>query len=193
MYVYVSSRCLRPAARIPLRPVLRSALIPLAIGFLAAATPAVSQGQSAGPLSDRSSLGVAAGVFKYEPSDDNGSPIFAVRLDRPMSRWARFEIGTSYTRPEIQADAEGFFDPTLPAEYTNLFAVTAGIQARLTVGFRLDSSAGTKGVPRAGPLGVRRCSSPSASVFGPPITSVCGESTASTKTVTRYSRTPIAR
>jgi hypothetical protein len=85
-------------------------------------------------LSDRSSLGVAAGVFKYEPSDDNGSPIFAVRLDRPMSRWARFEIGTSYTRPEIQADAEGFFDPTLPAEYTNLFAVTAGIQARLTVG-----------------------------------------------------------
>jgi hypothetical protein len=134
MYVYVSSRCVRLAARIPSTPLLRSALIPLAIGFLVAAAPAVLRGQSAGPLSDRSSLGLAGGVFKYEPSDDSGSPIFSVRLDRPMSRWTRLELGTSYTRPEIQADAEGFFDPTLPAEHTNLFAVTAGIQARLTVG-----------------------------------------------------------
>lgn len=73
------------------------------------AAPTVLRGQGAGPSSKRSSLGLAGGVFKYEPSEDNGSPILAVRLDRPVSRWTRLEVGTSYTRPEIQADDEGFF------------------------------------------------------------------------------------
>ncbi len=43
-------------------------------------------------------------------------------------------MGTSYARPEVQTNAEGAFDPTLPAEHTKLFTVTVGLHLRLTLG-----------------------------------------------------------
>ena len=79
-------------------------------------------------------MGLAAGVFNYEPSEDQGFPIITVRADRPTSKWVCLETATSYTRPEVQIDSEMLFDPSLPAEHTNLFTVAVGLQLRLTVG-----------------------------------------------------------
>ena len=112
----------------------RQALISVAVGFLVAVSPVVLKGQGSGPLRDNWTVGFASGVFKYEPSLDQGFRIFAVRADRPVSKWVRFEAGTSYTRPEVQTDDQRIFDPSLPAEYTNLFTVTVGVQFRWTVG-----------------------------------------------------------
>ena len=134
MNLFVCKRVAVSSRRSPKRPSKAPAMICVAVGLLCAASPAVVEGQAAGPLSSSWSLGVAGGSFKYEPSADNSFPIIAVRLDRPVSQWVRFEVGTTYTRPEIQADSLMFFDPTLPAEYTNLFTVTVGIQARATLG-----------------------------------------------------------
>ena len=106
----------------------------VAIGLLIVTSPAVLKGQGAGPLSSSWTVGLAGGVFRYEPSLSNSFPMIAVRLDRPISKWARFELSSTYTRPEIQRDAGGLYDPSLPAEHTNLFTVTVGVQARYTVG-----------------------------------------------------------
>ena len=59
----------------------------------------------------------------------------------PRPKWVRLEAGTSYTRPEVQTDSLKLFDPSLPAEHTNLFTVTVGLQLRLTVG-RLEPYGG---------------------------------------------------
>ena len=134
MNLFVCKRVAASSRRSQQRPSWRPAMIYVAVGLLCAASPAVVEGQAAGPLSSSWSLGLAGGSFKYEPSADNSFPIIAVRLDRPVSQWVRFEVGTTYTRPEIQSDSLMFFDPTLPAEHTNLFAVTVGIQARATFG-----------------------------------------------------------
>ena len=110
------------------------ALISLAAGFLLAVSGGVLEAQASGPVRSSWTVGLAGGVFKYEPSADNTFPMIAVRLDRPISKWVRFEVGTTYTRPEVQTNADRIFDPSLPAERTNLFTVTVGIQFRLTVG-----------------------------------------------------------
>jgi hypothetical protein len=105
----------------------------LSVGLIAVAPP-VLQGQAAGPQAGSWSMGVAGGVFDYETSVDQSFPIYAVRIDRPTSEWARLELGASYTRPEVQADAAGNFDPALPAEYANLITFTLGLQGRWTLG-----------------------------------------------------------
>ena len=130
----ISKRWLAPLGRCSKCGPTRPALISVAVGLLVAVSPMVLEGQASGPLSESWTVGLYGGVFYYEPSDDQGSPIIALRMDRPVSRWFRTEVGTTYTRPEIQTDAEGIFDPSLPAEHTNLFTVTLGVQARLTVG-----------------------------------------------------------
>ncbi len=124
----------RPRARVLSYGAAPLALISLAAGFLLTVSPSVSKAQVSGPVRNNWTVGLAGGVFKYEPSADNTFPMIAVRLDRPISKWVRFEVGTTYTRPEIQTDGGGFFDPSLPAEHTNLFTVTLGAQARWTVG-----------------------------------------------------------
>lgn len=124
----------RPRARVLSYGAAPLALISLVAGFLLAVSPGVLEAQASGPVRDNWTVGLAGGVFKYEPSADNTFPMIAVRLDRPISKWVRFEVGTTYTRPEIQTDGQGFFDPSLPAEHTNLFTVTLGAQARWTVG-----------------------------------------------------------
>tara|TARA_B100000470_G_C19611820_1_gene311399 strand:- start:266 stop:673 length:408 start_codon:yes stop_codon:yes gene_type:complete len=60
--------------------------------------------------------------------------MIALRADRPLSRWVRLEASTTYTRPEIQTNTAGMFDPDLPTERTNIFTVTLGLQFRYTVG-----------------------------------------------------------
>ena len=112
----------------------RLALISVAVGLLVSASPVVLEGQGSGPLSESWTVGLSGGVFSYEPSGDEGFPIIALRMDQPVSRWVRFEVGTTYTRPEIQTNAAMMFDPTLPAEHTNLFTVTLGGQAKWTLG-----------------------------------------------------------
>ncbi len=116
-------------------------LISCAVGLLMAVSPAVLQGQASGPLRESWTVGVASGVFNYESSADQGFPIFVVRANQPVSKWVRLEAGTSYTRPEVQTGSDNIFDPSLPAEHTNLFTVTLGFQLRWTVG-RLEPYAG---------------------------------------------------
>ncbi len=125
---------LAPLGRFTKCGTTRPALISVAVGLLVSASPVVLEGQGSGPLRDHWSVGLASGVFNYEPSLDQGFPIFAARADRPLSRWVRFEVGTTYTRPEVQLDDQQMFDPSLPAEHTNLFTVTVGVQARWSVG-----------------------------------------------------------
>ena len=134
MNVCISERWLGTLSRFSKWGGTRPALITAAAGLMVAMSTAVLQGQSSGPLRESWTVGLAGGVFNYETSDDQGFPIIAVRADRPMSKWVRFEVGTSYARPEIQTNAQQMFDPTLPAEHTNLFTVTVGLQLRLTVG-----------------------------------------------------------
>ena len=113
-------------------------------GLLIALFPSVLQGQTSGPVAESWSMGVAGGVFNYEPSADQGFPIVAVRIDRPISEWVRFEVGASYVRPEVQTDPSGSFNPALPAEHANLFTFTLGFQARWTLG-PLEPYAGASG------------------------------------------------
>ena len=115
-----------------------------AVGLLMVASPSVVEGQASGPERENWTLGIAAGVFKYEPSADEGFPIFVARADRPISKWVRFVAATSYTRPEIQTNAQNMFDPTLPAEHTNLFTVTLGFQLKWAAG-RLEPYVGISG------------------------------------------------
>ena len=134
MNLCISKRWLAPLGRFSKYHGRGPAIISVAVALLLAASPDVLEGQGTGPLSDNWSLGLAAGKFTYEPSANNSFPIIALRMDRPVSRWIRFEVGTTYTRPEIQTDSLGLFDPSLPAEHTNLFTVTVGVQARWTAG-----------------------------------------------------------
>lgn len=110
-------------------------------GLLVMAAPSVLQGQNTAALSPNWTVGVAGGLYYYEPSADEGFPIYVARASRAVSKWARFELGASYTRPEIQTDGAGMYDPSLPAEYTNIFAVTLGVQFKWTVG-RLEPYGG---------------------------------------------------
>ncbi len=130
----ISKRWLAPSGHFSKCGPTRPALISMAVGLLVAASPVVLEGQAAGPLSENWTVGLSGGVFNYEPSNDEGFRIIALRIDRPASEWVRFEVGTTYTRPEVQTDAQGIFDPSLPAEYTRLFTVTLGVQFRWTVG-----------------------------------------------------------
>jgi hypothetical protein len=141
MNICISERSLGASACFSKRGATRPALISYAVGLLVALSPAVLQGQASGPLRESLTVGLAGGVFNYESSGDQGFPIFVVRADQPVSKWVRLEAGTSYARPEVQTDSGNIFDPSLPAEHANLFAVTVGFQLRLTVG-RLEPYGG---------------------------------------------------
>ena len=134
MNLSISPGWLAALVRFPKRRRSGPVLISMAAGLLSVASPAILEAQAAGPLSENWSLGLAVGKFTYEPSANNSFPMIAVRLDRPASRWVRLEVSTTYTRPEIQTDDLGFFDPSAPAEHTNLFTLTVGAQFRWTVG-----------------------------------------------------------
>ena len=130
----ISERSLALLARLPKWGGTWPALFSCIVGLLMAVSPAVSQNQTSGPTRESWSIGLAAGVFNYEQSGDQNFPIIALRADQPLSRWVRLEASTTYTRPEIQTNTAGMFDPDLPTERTNIFTVTLGLQFRYTVG-----------------------------------------------------------
>lgn len=137
----ISERSLAPSARLPKWGTTSSALFSCAVGILVAVSPAVLQAQTSGPTRESWTVGLAAGVFNYEPSGGEGFPIIALRADQPVSEWVRLEVSTTYSRPEVQTNAGGMFDPTLPVERTNIFTVTLGFQVRWTLD-RLEPYAG---------------------------------------------------
>ena len=130
----ISERSLALLARLPKWGGTWPALFSCTVGLLMAVSPAVSQNQTSGPTRESWSIGLASGVFNYEQSGDQNFPIIALRADQPLSRWVRLEASTTYTRPEIQTNTAGMFDPDLPTERTNIFTVTLGLQFRYTVG-----------------------------------------------------------
>lgn len=110
-----------------------------ATGFAAAATlligsPLSAQTPDAGPLSESWTISVVGEVLSYEPSDDESFPIFSVRADHSLSEYVRLEVETSLSRPDVQQDEQFFYDPSLPTKSANLFTLTAGFQARYTMG-----------------------------------------------------------
>ena len=107
MNICISERSSAPAARLPQWGATRPASVSCAVALVMAALPVVLQGQASGPTRESWTVGLAAGVFNYEPSEDQGFPIIAVRADRPSSKWVRLEAATSYTRPEVQTDSLG--------------------------------------------------------------------------------------
>ena len=141
MNIFMSGPWAGPSARFSQWGCTPLVLTSVVVGLLVAASPPVLAGQGSGALSQSWTVSLNGGVFNYEPSRDQGFPIIALRADQAISKWARLEVGTSYTRPEVQTDAQGLFDPALPAEHTNLFSVTLGIQLRWTLG-RLEPYGG---------------------------------------------------
>jgi opacity protein-like surface antigen len=69
------------------------------------------------------------GQFDFDFADDNFG-IFALRADRPISKWVRFEAETSLARVDVQSDSEGVFDPLAPGQRSSLATVTLGFQGR---------------------------------------------------------------
>ena len=82
----ISERSLAPSARLPKWGTTWPALFSFAVGLLIAVSPAVLQAQTSGPTRESWTVGLAAGVFNYELSGDQGSPIIAARADRPLSK-----------------------------------------------------------------------------------------------------------
>ena len=112
-----------------LRALLGSCVVALAIG------PRLSaQDDDIGALADGWTISVMGGLLSYEPSDDESFPSFGVRADSPMSEYARFEVEAWYSRPDVQQDENFDYDPSLPAESANLFALTVGVQIRYPMG-----------------------------------------------------------
>ncbi len=104
---------------------------------VAAFAPPPAQGQQSSgsaALREAWTVTVAAGAFSYELADDNEFFLLALRADRPISRWVRFEAETSYSRPEVQTDIEGRFAPLISAEHASLFTLTVGFQAKYALG-----------------------------------------------------------
>ncbi len=69
------------------------------------------------------------GQFYYDFADEN-FPMAAVRFDRPLSKWVRFEFEGSLARVEVQSDPSGAFDPNLPELKSSLGTVSIGFQLR---------------------------------------------------------------
>ena len=104
-------------------------LFPVA-GIMLCVSPLVAQRR--GPVPSTYTL--AVGSLRYEPSLNTGFAMLALRYDRASSRWMRFETSASFSRPDVQTDADGRYDPSFPTEKTTLFTVSVGAQARWTFG-----------------------------------------------------------
>ncbi len=93
-----------------------------------------AQDDSVGPLAEGWTVSAMGGRFSYEPSGDANFPSFGVRADSPISEYARFEVETWYSRPDVQQDENFLYDPSLPTESANLFGFTVGVQLRYPLG-----------------------------------------------------------
>ena len=61
-----------------------------------------------------------------------------------MADYARVEVETSFSRPDVQQDENFVYDPSLPTESANIFTLTVGIQFRHNFG-PLEPYAGASG------------------------------------------------
>ena len=100
------------------------------VGIMLFGSPLMAQRPELVP----STYTLAVGSLRYEPSLNTGFPMLALRYDRASSRWMRFETSASFSRPDVQTDLDGAYDPTFPTEKTNLFTLSIGAQARWTFG-----------------------------------------------------------
>jgi len=107
---------------------LRSALIASLLFLSLAVRGGELQAQS-GEDTRSWSVSALGGLFDWDPSDES-LPVFALRADRPTSDWLGVEFGTSLARPQIQRNEDGVLDLNLPAERTNIFTFTVGLQFR---------------------------------------------------------------
>jgi hypothetical protein len=111
----------------------RSLRLAAAATAIIAASPLAGTAQAAG---ERAAWTITPmyGLFAFDFADDENFPIYAVRADRPTGKWTRVELETSYSRPDVQADAAGIYDPDLPTEQSHFVTLSLGIQGRYRIG-----------------------------------------------------------
>lgn len=97
-------------------------------------SPLVAQGRRSGAFDEALSYTLALGSLRYVPSANTEFRMVAIRFDRNTSRWMRFETAASFSRPDVQTDAGGVYDPSAPTEKTNLLTVTVGAQVQWQFG-----------------------------------------------------------
>ncbi len=68
------------------------------------------------------------GVLDWDFANEDFA-MFALRFDRPISKWVRFEVESTLARVEVQ-ELGGFFDPNGEVEKSSLGTLTIGFQAR---------------------------------------------------------------
>jgi len=105
-----------------------------AVMVLATAAPLAAQGPSEAAARENWTISALGGMLSYDPSDGDNFPIFSLRADTPMADHLRFEVETSFSRPDVQQDVDFLYDPSLPTERANIFTLTVGIQFRHTMG-----------------------------------------------------------
>ena len=111
---------------------------------LGAASPLVAQGPSEAAARETWTITALGGVLSYDPSDGDNFPIFSLRADTPIADYARVEVETSFSRPDVQQDADFLYDRSLPTESGTVFTLTIGVQFRHTLG-PLEPYAGASG------------------------------------------------
>ncbi len=112
---------------------------PVLLGLTAAfvfgaASQVAAQGPSEAAARDTWTITALGGMLSYDPSDGDNFLIFSLRADTPMADYLRVEVETSFSRPDVQQDAEFIYDPSLPTESANIFTLTVGIQFRHAMG-----------------------------------------------------------
>ena len=127
-----------PAPR-PLSGRLAAGLVATAIVVFG--VPLRAQEAESPALRENWTISVVGGVLMYELSNDESFPLFSVRADNVLNDWVRFELETSYSRPDVQQDEDLNYDPSLPTESANLLTLTVGFQARYPLG-RVEPYAG---------------------------------------------------
>jgi hypothetical protein len=99
----------------------------LAAAVLAAAPAAAQTGET------RPTLSIQGGGFMYDREGDANYAMGALRLDWPVSRYVRAEVGGSYSRPTTTLVREIDVYHTMQAyeARTNVMTATVGVQAQL--------------------------------------------------------------
>jgi hypothetical protein len=97
-----------------------------------AATPAAAQTGD-----DRPTLSIQAGGLMYDREGDDNYPMGAVRVDWPVSKYVRVEVGGSFARPGttvVRVIDANQTTQAIPA-HANMFTTTVGVQAQLPTRF----------------------------------------------------------
>lgn len=76
-------------------------------------------------------VSVMAGGFVYGIESGGVFPMGAVRVDWPLNRFLRAEVGGSFARPGAVIHLDQYETPTAVNAHTQLFTATAGLQLEL--------------------------------------------------------------